>query len=406
MNEALPEITTQSTEVFSKINELEDRLTKALGPSIWLYANVIDPKSLIQTISFQDLDLEKQQLVKEYIAVINILLEQFELDPVVIENNNARTELDNLLAAFTESTSLLYNLRLIKAIEQYADYQLLRVHTWLEHKMLEKDDRKNNPDTEITYTMYLPGTIKTTDFGAIDLNATRIAEEQSNAIKTYLSLYTEAKHATNDLLDVLLSRSSYSVVPRFFQDLFLELGTKVIMILMSEPVSNVYRYLDRGYTVGQAKTNVINYYKQLLLKNNEFPEDFKDVEKVIDELILKTLKTIPNLESKTITGLTIDIKNELMTLFATGLLYPTNYYQFDFRKADPGESEENQYKYVIDAYFYLENVLSNEYPVESYAITLTDEANTAIFEAVTNGQINPGYTLEDFLKFKKFDLES
>lgn len=393
------------TRINNNITEAEQKLSQSLGAEIWGYSSIIDPSGFAQEIKFTSLSDEQKQLLQTYINSVNDLLKAFNLDEVTTQNDSSKSELEQYNNAFIEASSLMYNLRYAKAKSEAAEYQLLRIHTWLEVEMLKKGGLIEHPDTEISIAIPVTDVIKIKDNGEIDLRLSEEAEKVSHTIKTYLSLIPHARAITKTLFQQFLDNLSYGLIPRIYDIELTALSEKIIRIVAAEPINNIYKYLEKGYTIKQAVTNVTTYYKELLTSQNfRFVPQLKDYDELLDKTIAETLAKIPQLKEVTARELTEQIKNEVAKALAYGLVYPINFYQLHFRKANPNFESETDFDFVIDSYLYEGARIMNEYPVETYAIVLTDGAKEAIFERVTNGQVNPNYTLEKYLKYKPFKL--
>lgn len=395
------------TEILTKISDAESQLTILLGNSIWGYANILDEKRENYTLIINSLNEDQKKALREYIEAVNLLLVESELTEVIIASDNSYSELDNFTNAFIEASSMLYSLRYAWAIKEFSSYQLIRVYTWLETEMLKKGNMQDHPDTAITIAIPLAEAIQLTDNGNFDLQKTANTEAENHFIKTFLSFSTHTKVIQNKLYQDMLDFSSYGMIPRLFEDEIQKMTAEIARILVIEPTSMVYRYLARGYTLSQSIQNVSNYYQNVIKSQNEkLSPTFSELELNLTEAINASLEKIPNLKEETKATYLNETIIQSISILKSKILLPINYYQLNFRKANPSYISEKYYDFVVDSFVYDGNRVMNEYPIETYAIELTDNAKEQIFASVTNGNINPDYSLNHYLRFKPFDLKT
>lgn len=387
-------------KALNNISSIEDLITKSFGGEIWGYANIISSKTSSLEIKIASLTNEQKELIYKYIENVNQVLITFDLEAVLIEKDNSYSELDNITIAFIEASSLLYNLRYAKAKSEAAEYKMLRIYTWLEIEMLKKGNLLDDPSTAITIAIPLSNELKIKENGDIDIELTKVSEENSHIIKTFLSQVTHAKSIQNTLFQAILDNTNYGMIPRLYEEAIYNMCENLIKIISFEPINNVYSYLSRGYTLAQSLNNVNSYYLETLKGQKfSFLPEMKEYNDLLDKEILAVISKLPQLEETTIQEFTNDVKKEVAKILAYGLAFPSHYYQLNFRKANPIYESEIPFDFIVDSYIYKDNKLLSDYPIETYALVLTDDAKTAIFERVTNGQINPNYTLQDYLKY-------
>jgi hypothetical protein len=250
----------------------------------------------------------------------------------------------------------------------------------------------------------MPDVILTTPGGAVDLQATAAQEQKTAEIKCYFSTFPAADKYKLSLFNVLYERSSYSMVPRLFEDKILELCKQVLHSLLYSPVHTIYDYLDRGYSPVQALNNTSRYIENILRKQNfSLSPEFSDTDALLDDLIHKELDKIPQLEKKTKDVFAKELKYEAIIRLNSREIYPNNYYQLNFRKPLPTNPEEAEFDALVDLYIYTEHGLNNDYPMETYALILTEEAKQNIYQVVSNGQIDPNFTVNDYLTYRPFN---
>lgn len=395
------------TEILNKISETETKLTELLGGDIWGYANILDEKRKSYALTIASLNEQQKIALSNYIAAVNNLLLNLDLSEVTISTDNAYSELDNYTTAFVEASSIVFSLRYAWALKEFASYQLIRVKTWLETELLKKGGFENHPDTDITIAIPLTEAILTSENGDIDLQKTANAEAQSHLIKTFLSISTHVKVIKHKLFQDMLDYSSFGMIPRLFEDEIQTMAEGLAKALIADPTNMVYNYLARGYTLSESIQNVNKYYENVIQSQaGKLAPTFSDLETILKEVITSILDVIPNIKAETKVIYTAETINQSIAILMSKQVFPMNFYQLTFRKANPNFASEKFYNYAVDSFVYNGNRIINEYPIETYAIELTEEAKEQIFESVTNGNINPKYTLKDYLRFQPIEIKS
>lgn len=383
------------------ITNLEEQLTKLLGPAIWNFSRVLAPDVNQNSAEMTALTPQAESLVLEYIKTANNVLDAFTIAPIEIDEDSGKSHTQMISDAFNEVSYIIYSLRYAKALESFADYQFLRTRTWLENKLLAAGKLKDHPDNNITYCIYLPGVIVTKKNGTIDQQATITQEQKTDEIKCYFSTFTAADHYKNILFNEIYDKSSYGMIPRLYEKEILDLCKQALHTILYYPVHMVYEYLSRGYNTIQAQNNASHYIEDVLKKQNyQLSPDFLETEKVIDEIIKKGLDNIPQLEKETKEVFAQEFKQQTILQLYYGSIYPNNYYQLDVRKPLKINPEEAEFPYLVDFYLYNDQKLNTDFPFETYALILTPEAKQNIFQAVSNGQNNPNFTINDYLNYR------
>jgi hypothetical protein len=381
----------QVLKIYEELKEIETEVTKQLGPQVWDYGPaLLGTPSL--SLDMVNLTPETMSLLKSYLARIQEILTALKLPQM--------PELENKpLQNFSEAMHTLYYLKEQQAEMLFADYELLRIQTWVETKIFEySKGLMSEPDQ--TFAVNIPGSIVVTDDKMVDAEATLAKENNEHNIKSYLSGFPFAKKGRDSFLRDFMSFTTKGMVPRFYFKEMEELCEKLLTEVMIVTSKQVYSYLGKGYTPKQAQTNSYNYFLQILKdQNDKYEPDLAELGQKLRDITTEALGAIKPLEEQTKKIVTEELLAFMIEYFKTNKVFPWNYYKLEIRKANPKHLSELDYDYVIDS-FLLENDGSvTSYPVETYAFAFTPEAKIDIFNYVTDGFINPNYSLEDYLAY-------
>jgi hypothetical protein len=146
----------------------------------------------------------------------------------------------------------------------------------------------------------------------------------------------------------------------------------------------------------EAKNNVLNLiYNQLISKNY-----YSSLELFREELYKKInneLTPVKIFEPDTIKTITEEMWKIFSANFAKKIFFPANYYSLIFRTSDPKRKSEQDFIYIVDSFLIQDDGSLWNVPIETYAITLSQESRQKQFELITGGFENPLYTLKDYL---------
>lgn len=381
--------TAQQLELYDKIQLTMQELQKLVGPRVWDYAFLFNAGP-INSINFQSLNLRTEQLITEYVELVNQLLTMASQEQI---------EGENIAEKFTNALHSYYTIRYLEGRMLLADYELLRILTVTEDKILDaaKEDRTKMSES---YSIYIPGAIKINARGEVDLDATMQYEKEKNLIKAHLSCVSEINYLAPKLRSSFEDYSTVSVSVYLYQNEFLEIFQFLLNSFILRLAQSIYEYLNKGYNLEQAKLNVFDYFKSILNKQNlRFAPYFKDLE---DEMISHTkeiLDTIENLEQNTKEKLIWEAQGLIIEEFINGNLFPRNFYDIELRQSMKEREVENHYKYICDTFPIQSTGRITEFAIESYALTLTPEAKVKIFSYVINGLENPDQPLERIINY-------
>jgi|GEM_PF-2970106 len=381
--------TAQQLELYEKIQLTMQELQKLVGPRVWDYAFLFNAGP-INSINFQSLNLKTEQLVNTFVDQVNQLLEMAAQEKISGEN---------IAEKFTDALHSYYTIRFLEGRMLLADYELLRITTVTEDKIL---DAANEDRTKLSegYSIYIPGAIKMNSRGEADLDATIQYEKEKNLIKAHLSCVSEINYLAPKLRSTFEDYSTVSVSVYLYQGEFLEIFQFLLNTFMLRLAQSVYEYLNKGYNLEQAKLNVFDYFKSIFNKQNlRFAPYFKEME---DEMVSHSkdiLDTIANLEQSTIETLIWESQSLIIEEFINGNLYPRNFYDIELRQAMRDRDVESHYKYVCDTFPIQSTGRMTEFAIESYALALTPESKMRIFSYVVNGLENPDQPLEKIINY-------
>jgi hypothetical protein len=159
--------------------------------------------------------------------------------------------------------------------------------------------------------------------------------------------------------------------------------------------TKVYEFLDQKFTLIEAKNNVLNLISKQLKSENYYSDMEKFKKEFLQTMITETRK-IKALDEDT----SKIISDEFWKIFRDNydnlIFFPENFYQISFRKAEEDREAEKDFSNVIDFYLLENDGAPWDMPIETYAIEFTEDVKKDIFNIVTNGFVNPNFTLTDY----------
>jgi hypothetical protein len=381
--------TAQQLELYDKIQLTMQELQKLVGPRVWDYAFLFDAGP-INSINFQSLNLRTEQLINEFIDQVNVLLEMASQEKI-----NGEDIAEN----FTNALHAYYSIRFLEARMLLAEYELLRILTITEDKILDAANEDKTKMSE-SFSIYIPNAIKTNERGEVDIDATMQFEQQQNLIKSHLSCVTEVNYFAPKFAQKFEDYSTVSVAVYLYQDDFIELFQFILNSFLLKVSQAIYDYLNKGYNLEQAKLNVYDYFKSILNKQNlRFAPYFKEMEEEMISNSKEILDGMPNLEQSTKETLIWEAQKLMIEEFLNGNLFPRNYYDIELRLALKDRETESSYSHICDTFPLQSTGRMTEFAIESYALSLTPESKAKIFSYVVNGLENPDQPLEKIIKY-------
>ncbi|KXK09457.1 MAG: hypothetical protein UZ20_WS6002000506 [candidate division WS6 bacterium OLB21] len=388
--------TINNSEEILKINksifELENFFVANLGPQILDYIFLFS-KEESQTIKFEQVTEEVSKAMTRFVELVKQLMNLLEVEDATPTDGG-------LSEKFIDSMHDLYLLRFIEAKKQYADYQLVRVPTNTELRILDLIPTKDE-DLKILPTainIQLPDIFIVDEMGNLDVAASIQLEDSYHKIASYLSTIAEIPNLKEQMIQDLADITIFENAPSLLRNELLDISEMLLTLTVNYFAARVYGYLSRGQSVKEARTNVLAYYKMNSIgAGSKFPESLKDLEESIDEILDEELESITALYPETRVALKDDYKELLLFYIHDALIIPENFYKIVYRDLKDYQENDEKYNILIDLYLLLEEGQMIPLPSETYNIDLTQEARTLIFNAVTGGLESPNFTLIDYL---------
>jgi len=365
------------TALFEELKALEEKIAQKLGAQIFDYLFLFSDKSIEQVI-LPNITSDTSDLFNQYLKIYRNICQILK-----IESHKG----SSLIEEFLEALRDIYQLRFFDAKYLFSEYQLERVPTKMETKIM-KDYKAE--ETALNIGIFIENAFVEDKNGEIDYAATVKKEEQEHLIKSYLSAYPEGIRLKSKLYYSLIEITTRGMVPRMYQDELLQINEELLTETISYFSAKVYDYLKRGFLPRDARANVLSFYNEILKKQNyRLAPQMEDLQKNLQTILQERLAEIKDLRPDTVSEL-IDQYLELIKVYLqAGLLLPKTLFNLQFRAEEDGV--------YLDSYLVFETGELSSAPVETYKIALSDEAKAVIFEHVTNGIENPEFTLEDYL---------
>lgn len=372
------------------LTDIEKKLESTFGLVIFDYLFLFNKKAE----SPKDISIgEKELVLREYIYRVNTFFRESGQPEVLIDE-------EKIEKSFYEAMHNLYLFRYMLGIKMLGEYEMVRIETWFENKMINMPTNDFLESIPITFSFKIPNTLKVDVLGNYDEYSTMMGEKETHSIKTYISSFAFGRTTNTTLFSLFENYTVKEFVPRLLEKEILDLCEKIMTKIGIYISNKVYVFLEQKFTLIEAKNNVLNLISRQLKSNEYFP----DLEE-FQQILLKTIKSVL-LQNKSIYEDTAEIiTNEFWDLFKYQfdrlIFFPENYFKIDFRKADNTREPEKEFSNIIDFYLLENDGTPWDMPVETYAIEFTEEAKKSIFDIVTNGFVNPNFTLTDFLYIYK-----
>jgi len=368
------------------LTEIEKKLSVTFGLTIFDYLYLFGKKAELP----KDLSLgDKSKVLREYIETVNTFFKETEQPEIQVDE-------EKLEETFFEVMHNLYLFRYILGIKLFAEYEIVRIETWFETKMINSP--KNDFLTSIpeTFSFKIPNSLIIDVLGNYDEFATMTQEKETHAIKSYISSVAFGIQRSTFLYTLFRNYTIKEFVPRLLEKQILELCEKSMTKIGIFLSSKVYGFLNQKYTLVQAKNNVLNLISKQL-NSNEYYSDLEKFKSEFIKMVKSELLTMKALDPDTAQIITEEFWLLFRNNFDSLVFFPNNYYVVDFRKADQDRKPEKPFTNVIDFYVLKNDGTQWDTPIETYAIEFTPNAKEKIFEVVTNGFVNPNYTLNNYL---------
>jgi hypothetical protein len=380
----------KQAELLIRIDDLQKKIQGFLGSQvfdyIFLFSNREPPQITIDSLSPQ---------TEELIESFNKLAEEF----LVKLGVNLQLNEPDTGKKFLQLSRELYMARYIAARQEYAEYQLVRVSTPIERKLLQiVPDVEGFQQLPGAVTMAFPNAFEIDDLGRVDIKATEAKERQDHLISSYLSTVAEIGGLSRLLVKAYEEITIFGFVPVFYKDQLLQICDRVAQTLEVHFAQQVYAYLSRGLSPSQAKLNVQSYYTQLTAHNQtEFHPSMSEIGNEVHSILDEELPQLKQLYPPTRAAVKAELIEVIVFMINEGDFIPAGYYELRFRSNANFDTYEQRFNALIDLYIILDDGTQIPSPMETYNIEYTQESKAEIFDAVTAGIENPRFTLADYL---------
>jgi len=366
---------------------IEEKIKTFYGSTVFDYVFLFGGK---ETKPIIDCTSEKQKiLLQEYIGAVNTFFKESNQPEIVFSDTST------LDKNFWEAMHNLYIFRQMCAQCLFAKYEMIRIDTWVEDKMniLSKGTL---PKSTTTFTLDIPGALIRDNLGSIDFDSCLLKEQQTNNIKSCLSAVPSGRQDASYLFTLFCNYTSKEFVPRFFEKEIINLCETIMREIGLFLSKDIYSYLDKKYSLIEAKNNVLNLIYNQLRSNNYFPALINFKAELIKRII-KELSLIKTLDSEVVKIIADEFWAIFSLYFERKIFFPQNYYSLVFRMADSQRKTEEDFRYIIDSSLIEDDGTVWTFPIETYAIELSQDSRIKIYDFISNGFENPLYTLNDYL---------
>lgn len=365
--------------------EIETKLKDTFGLEIFDYLFLFGKKIKLP----KDLVLnEKSNLLKEYIITINNFFKSIDQPEVEID-------FEKIEESFIKTMHELYIFRYMLAQKLYSELELVRVETWFENKILEMPQNDFLNHIPETFSIRIPGTLFTDSLGNYDEKKSREEEERTNKLKSHLSSISYSKQYADTLFFHFSNYTEKEIIPRLLDEAMIKLCEKVLLQIGVFISTKVYEFISQNFSPIEAKNNVLSLIRKQI-KSKEYYDDFSNFKKTLMALIKSELLKLKVLDEETINIVAEEFWNVFCLQFDSLIFFPNNYFKIIFRKTDTARDFEKNFTNLIDLYIIENNGSLWSMPIETFSVEFTRDSKEKIFNLVTNGFINPNYTLDDY----------
>lgn len=372
------------------LTDIEKKLEDTFGLAIFDYLFLFNKKAELP----RDILIDKRELVlREYIYRVNTFFRESDQPEIAIDN-------ENFEKSFYETMHNLYLFRYMLGIKMLGDYEMVRIETWFENKMINMPENNFLESIPTTFSFKIPDTLKVDALGNYDEYSTMMEEKETHSIKSYISSFAFGRTTNTTLYSLFENYTVKEFVPRLLEKEILELCEKIMTKIGIYISRKVYDFLEQKFTLIEAKNNVLNLISKQL-KSGEYYADLLEFQQELLKIIKSELLLNKSIREDTAQIITNEFWDLFKYQFDRLIFFPENYFKIDFRKADNSRYQEKEFSNIIDFYLLENDGTPWDMPIETYAVEFTEEAKKSIFEVVTNGFINPSFTLNDFLYLYK-----
>jgi hypothetical protein len=370
------------------LTRLEGEIAKTISPFILDYITILDPIRQDSINLNHPLTLAQSELLDEY---NNLGLEYFKTIDININIENT-----DKFANFLEVSRNVYLTRFVEARKLFAEYAFYSIPTKEAIKLSEAISPEMEP--AVSLELKFPDLLLVEDDGSIILEKINNIESDTDLFKSTLSSYGNLIYLTAKSIRDLMNITTRSFLISMNKDILIELMQVVLQELIVNADRLVYSYIKRGYSTHDSIQNV----KSLLEKTTKesgttLPKAFENIQKTIVDTLDTNLEVHIKLEKE----IRIQLREEIMELLVhycrIGRIISENFYKIKFIEFSKLEDEYKKYHNVIETYLLDNQGDPSNHPVEAYDIDFSRDFKRILFTLVTNDNVNPNLTLEDYL---------
>lgn len=374
-------------EYFKQISVLEKRIASEISPFVLDYLFVLAPE-MKKEINFNTpLTGSQIKLLQEYNSIASKIL---DISQVTV---NIKT--DEVFKKFIDFSHEIFLFRYVEARRYFIEYCLKRVLSEPELRNLQ--DYSPDAEQETSVEIVIPEAFIVNPAGVVDFYKSAQQEEKHNLIASTLSSYSNFLDLSSRLYKDIYNLSKYTFLISMNQNVLVQLFQDVLQVIIIEINKEVYKYINSGYKAGEAIENIISLLKQTT-KNEDYPDLLAHLKKDVEELIDDGLAEITLKDKQIILELKNDIISLLLLYIHEGLIVSSNFYKVEFVHHDDLPELISSYRHIINIYLYDDFGNTIVDPSETYEIAYSTSFKTILFNLVTNGNINPVLTLDNYLQ--------
>jgi hypothetical protein len=364
---------------------LESEIARKVSPILLDYVFLFTPDVEYQ-IHIDQLHKEGRELLNRYIILSDNLLKRMNIEP--------QNKLNDIIEDYLTCVRDMYLMRYIDAKSAFASYEFIRIPTFFEEKL--KDATQDE-----TLTFIIQDGLTLSEIGEIDPVGTLKSENEKHIIARYISAYKHSKLMTDQMFSDLRAISTKAFAYPIFNKQLKELTTEVLYTSVFHLTGEVYRYIDKNYSLQDSLTNVYEYFIEIARQGNialmkAIPELFNELKEKVEFSLSKIIDL--NQDTKEI--ILDDYIEMIIAYIKSYKILPKDYYKIDIRnfsKFNDYEKKQN-YSTLIDLYLITPEGQIVETPIDTFNIALTNAAKILIFKTVVGGIENPKLTLKHYLE--------
>lgn len=380
---------TITTDMVNEIAYLEAEIASILSPYALDYIEILSPNNTNNIQLSKPLTAAQITLLTKYNDMAKSVLKIFEVE---VELTNKE-----LFNKFLEYSRMIYLVRYIETRKLFASYSLFSIPTIESHQIAQSLNPEKEPIISLEIKADEIFVLK--ESGELDFDKTVKKEEETNLIKRILSSISNYHELAGKAMFDLSNITTRAFLVSMNKDLLYELFQNIFQNLIIEINKSVYDYIDRGYTTLESRNNVIEFLKKSTAKSGtKLPKMLDKSQKEIEEILNININEQLKINDNKIKAELIDEIMQLVVHYCSlGYFVPENFYKLKFIEHTDLPIAYENYHHVVEIYLLDDYNQTSEYASEAYDIDFSRDFKKTLFELVTNGNINPLLTLEDFM---------